>query len=149
MTKSALGIDPAEYGVSDPLHAWRIRKAQREAERRDLVFLRKNPHRRFFVRAPIPYEENGWVADEHRLYALVLVRIMVETNQFHRLMISGNASALPNTESFCKSLYDATVAQTGTSAGRANIGQEDHAALLEAAGFDVNRGQQEVPDGHR
>lgn len=68
MTKSALGIDPAEYGVSDPLHAWRIRKAQREAERRELVMLRKEPERRFFLRKPIPFEGVGWVADEHKGY---------------------------------------------------------------------------------
>lgn len=107
MTKSALGIDPAEYGVSDPLHAWRIRKAQREAERRDFVFLRKNPDRRFYVRNPIQFERNGWVADEHKRHSLVLVRIMVEENQFHRKIIKGNPWTVLNTEDFCRVLISA------------------------------------------
>ena len=139
MTKSALGIDPAEYGVSDPLHAWRIRKAQREAERRDFVFLRKNPDRRFYVRNPIPFERNGWVADEHKRHSLVLVRIMVEENQFHRKMIKGNRWTVLNTEDFCRALYFRICSITDDENVTTVLSAEEHAELLEAAGIKITR----------
>ncbi len=143
MTKSALGIDPAEYGVSDPLHAWRIRKAQREAERRDLVALRKHPDRRFFVRKPIPFEQDGWVADEHRAYSLVLVRVIVESNNFHRMMIKGNPLSVLDTEDFCRDLYFRCCPSTQDGSGSMDLSAEEHAKLLEAAGIAITRGEKE------
>lgn len=139
MTKSALGIDPAEYGVSDPQHAWRIRKAQREAERRDLVALRREPDRRFFLRKPIPFEENGWVADEHKQYSLVLVRVLAETNQLHRMMLRADPATVLDTEDFCRALYFQACPATETGSGSTFVSVEDHAALLEAHGVRVNR----------
>lgn len=143
MSKSALGIDPAAYGVSDPLHAWRIRKAQHEAERRDLVALRKEPDRRFFLRKPIPFERDGWVADEHKGYSIVLVRVMVESNQFHRMMIKGNPSSLINTEEFCRELYFRVCPDTEDGIGDTKLSQEAHASLLEAHGIQITRGEKE------
>jgi hypothetical protein len=143
MTKSALGIDPAEYGVTDPLHAWRIRTAQREAERRELVMLRKEPDRRFFLRKPIPFEGDGWVADEHKGYTLVLVRVMVESNQFHRMMIKAGPSTVIDTEDFCRALYFQACPATETGSGSTIVSVEQHAKLIEAAGIRVTRGEEE------
>ena len=143
MTKSALGIDPAEYGVSDPQHAWRIRKAQREAERRELVMLRKEPDRRFFLRQPIPFEGDGWVADEHKQYSLVLVRVMVESNQFHRMMIKADPSTVIDTEDFCRALYFQACPATETGSGSTVVSVEQHAKLVEAAGIQVTRGEED------
>lgn len=147
MTKSALGIDPAEYGVSDPQHAWRIRKAQREAERRELVMLRKDPERRFFIRNPIPFEENGWVADEHKQYSLVLVRVLAETNQLHRMMMRVDASTVLDTEDFCRALYYQACPSTENGSGSTFVSVEEHAALLEAAGIQITRGGKENAHG--
>lgn len=146
MSKSALGIDPAAYGVTDPLNAWRIRKAQREAERRDLVLLRKEPDRRFFVRKPIPFEEHGWVADEHKAYSIVLVRVLVESNQFHRMMMKCDPTTVLDTEEFCRDLYFRVCPNTEDGVGDTYLSQEAHADLLEAHGVKINRTKREFAE---
>ncbi len=137
MSKSALGIDPAEYGVSDPMHAWRIRRARREIERRELVFLRNNLERRFFIRKTIPFEADGWTGNEHAECRSVLVRWMIDDEKMHRLYLRGNPDALLNTEEFCRDLYFKVCPSTEDGEGLTKLSQQAHADLLEAHGVAV------------
>lgn len=144
MTKSALGIDPAEYGVTDPLHAWRIRKARNEAERRELVFLRNNLTRRFFIRKTIPFEADGWIGNEHKASRVVLVRWMIDAEMMHRLYMRGDPTAFLDTEDFCRDLYFRICPDSEDGVGNTSLSREAHATLLEAHGVKVNREKESV-----
>lgn len=147
MTKSALGIDPAEYGVSDPLHAWRIRKARNEAERREVVFFRNNLARRFLIRKTLPFERDGWGPEDHKDYTRVLVRWMIDTEQMHRLYLKGTPTAFLDTEGYARDLYFKVCPNTDDGVGKSSLSPESHAQLLEAHGVQINRGGKESAHG--
>lgn len=138
MARSALGIDPADFEVSDPMHAWRIRRAMQGTQKRDTAFFRRHTDRVHRIRKAVPFEQPGWDAEHHLRYPVMLVRLLGDS--LHRVSLAGNAEALPNTEEFCKRLYDRISLDLGTEAGETKISPLEHADILEAVGIEVNRG---------
>lgn len=135
MARSALGIDPAHFGVTDPMHAWRIRRAMQDTQKRDSAFFARHPDRLHRVRKSQPFERPEWAAKTHEEFPIMLVRVVNGT--LERRAIKALREACPDEEDFCRLLFERITNDLGDGGGK--VSAFAHAEILETVGKEVRR----------